>query len=321
MLALIKTHSTAECDDRKRKILKLDSHSTRGKQLKALRKILIPPISLEVKKRNGLLEFKKPTGQLLKAVLRAVDDHGTTCFASEKTLAQEVNCSERSIRTGLTALEKLGLISLSRRGKQNRYHIVWETIFEILDAQPPMEDESDLELSSENLELSSENLELSSENLELSSDISDVLSDTLNETSSEKKKRARASTPPDPYLLEICEWWNQLHSQKLVLSGVSTAPPSQAVLRAWKKINADKTQLARFQDLDALKTAIQGSDFSRPWLTLAKLMGTNSAGELIAEKLIAGCYGQHQSQPSRPSRVNMGPGVIYDPATKGKSKW
>ncbi len=65
-----------------------------------------------------------------KSVLRQIQDHdgnGGGCFASQKTLADEVGCHERTIGLAIEALTARSLITTERdkRTGTNRHRIVW----------------------------------------------------------------------------------------------------------------------------------------------------------------------------------------------------
>lgn len=97
----------------------------RGEELAILREAVLPSVKT---KRGGV------SASTLKAVLRAIDDHGRVCFASQETLAREVGISVEQCKRAVDALENtLSLIWKERkttpRGTPcNHYGIVWEEL-------------------------------------------------------------------------------------------------------------------------------------------------------------------------------------------------
>ncbi|HUT10738.1 MAG TPA: helix-turn-helix domain-containing protein [Thermoguttaceae bacterium] len=108
---------------------------SRAEQLGILRDANLPP----GKGRDGI----GVTPVVLKAVLRAIDDHGRgrACWASQETLASEVGCSIRQLRRAIEALRDLGVLIVERRlvrattsVSANHYTLVWSQL--ALLAQP-----------------------------------------------------------------------------------------------------------------------------------------------------------------------------------------
>lgn len=97
-----------------------ESKTKRGAQLFALRKLQF---------NSTTIKSKSIAGSVLKAVLRAIDDHGAICWASAATIASETCLGERSVFYALEALRTLGYISIdSRPGRTSSMVINWENI-------------------------------------------------------------------------------------------------------------------------------------------------------------------------------------------------
>lgn len=107
-------------------------------------------------------------------------------------------------------------------------------------------------------------------------------------------------------------WWNGLHVQRLVSARVETSPPSQAICRAWKRVEKSREVRELLSNRDKLETEIRASAFLRePWFRLEKLLGgKNRDGEYIARKVLEGGY-KNKAIPNGRSR--QGAGVNYDP--------
>ena len=88
----------------------------------------------------------------LKAVLRAIDDYGRgrEAFPSQKTLARNVPCSQRTICRAIQALESLGLLIIRRRwigpGARtlNHYVIVWSELALLCPRRQPASKQRDM---------------------------------------------------------------------------------------------------------------------------------------------------------------------------------
>lgn len=94
---------------------------TRADQLAALRRLKLPPISIG--QERSILPV------VVKAVLRAIDDHGEKCWASVATLAAEANIEERTAQRAIQALKSLALISsVPNAGRSNTLVINWEAV-------------------------------------------------------------------------------------------------------------------------------------------------------------------------------------------------
>ncbi len=147
--------------------------------------------------------------------------------------------------------------------------------------------------------------------------------DPLNQTQRTRPKepdprKGSAASPPAPTLGEVCDWWNGMHSRKLVGAGVDASKPSEAVQSAWKRVQKSPSLRALFQDLPSIERAVESGDFVRQagWLTLAKLLGgRNKDREFIIEKLLDGAY-----RDGNGKRARVGAGQRYDPATAGEER-
>jgi Helix-turn-helix domain len=99
---------------------RMDDKSKRGAQLFALRKLHIDPVKID---------SKTVAGSALKAVLRAIDDHGGNCWASADTIAEESCLAERTVRYAIRALRQLGYINCDfRQGRTSLISINWNAI-------------------------------------------------------------------------------------------------------------------------------------------------------------------------------------------------
>ena len=81
-----------------------ETKSIRGDQLRALRQLQLSPYVDQY--------GDKVSGAALKAVLRTIDDHGATCWASTSTIARETCLNEKTVRRCIKALASLGLLSV-----------------------------------------------------------------------------------------------------------------------------------------------------------------------------------------------------------------
>jgi hypothetical protein len=96
-----------------------DGGSIRGTQLYALRQLQLPPYV----DRYG----DKVSGAALKAVLRTIDDHGASCWASTATIARETCLNEKTVRRSIKALSALGLLAVvSKIGQSSDCKINWD---------------------------------------------------------------------------------------------------------------------------------------------------------------------------------------------------
>jgi hypothetical protein len=103
---------------------------------------------------------------------------------------------------------------------------------------------------------------------------------------------ASCASQEPPELLAWLSWWNILADSGAVLYHVTEGQPSQAVKKAWMRVQLNTTLAAPLADRDKLAEAIKASDFCRKgWFRLEKLLGgTNQDGESIAQKLLDGGY-------------------------------
>ena len=136
-----------------------------------------------------------------------------------------------------------------------------------------------------------------------------VLPSTPNTPSITKRLTSEADGH-NPELLGWIEWWNGLHTRELVSSGTSKTP-SRAVLKAWDAVQKSSELKELLSDRAAIEKAVRESDFVRGgWFRLEKVLaGKNKSGEFITRMLLDGGY----ASKSKP-KVNIGPGVNYDPA-------
>lgn len=88
-----------------------------------------------------------------------------------------------------------------------------------------------------------------------------------------------------------CRWWNDLHEEGAVSSAVNVMLPAEAVRAGVRRIGKSKELRDVLADRDRLAVAIRGSQFVKPWLRLAKVLGgKNKTGEYIAQVLVDGGY-------------------------------
>lgn len=108
------------------------------------------------------------------------------------------------------------------------------------------------------------------------------------------------STSVDQYSLlqEWCKWWNGLHAEGLVCSGVNAERPSLAVRAGWKRVLKSRELQELLGNRKRLKAAIKASKFCREgWFGLPSLFGgRNKMRELFVEKLIQGRYSDGAKQ-------------------------
>lgn len=124
---------------------------------------------------------------------------------------------------------------------------------------------------------------------------------------------ASAAAPLDPALIEYCDWWNQLHDEGLVKARVQSGSPSDAIQKAWKKIQKEKTVREALERRDDIQTQLSQSSFAKRagWLTAVKLLGgKNKDGEVIVLKLLDGGFADDQ-----PVAV-VSSGTRFDPNAK-----
>ncbi|WP_162006859.1 helix-turn-helix domain-containing protein [Roseimaritima sediminicola] len=93
----------------------------RGQQLFALRKLVLDAFT----EPSG----SKVSGAAMKAVLRAIDDHGAKCWASITTIATETCQGEKTVRRAVKALESMGLVTVTpNAGQTSILEINWKAI-------------------------------------------------------------------------------------------------------------------------------------------------------------------------------------------------
>lgn len=88
--------------------------TTRGDQLRLLRRAVLTDVT-----DRGV------SACALKAVLRTIDDHGSTCFLSLETIAWEANVSVRTARRAVQNLAARGLVEVRPGRRCNGYQINW----------------------------------------------------------------------------------------------------------------------------------------------------------------------------------------------------
>lgn len=64
----------------------------------------------------------------LKAMLRAIDDFGVVCTASQQTIAESADCDLTHVKRCLRALKQLGLLAEVRRSRGVEYRIVFSEL-------------------------------------------------------------------------------------------------------------------------------------------------------------------------------------------------
>ncbi len=100
----------------------------RLRQLKALRALRIDSLAVNGRNISGLV---------LKAVLRAIDDHGSRCWASAATIADEICGDDRSVRRAIKALCEAGLISIAaKQGSSSSICINWDAVEKLSNPGP-----------------------------------------------------------------------------------------------------------------------------------------------------------------------------------------
>ncbi|MCR9206613.1 MAG: hypothetical protein NXI28_00175 [bacterium] len=128
-----------------------------------------------------------------------------------------------------------------------------------------------------------------------------------------KGKASGDAATIDPALIDYCDWWNQLHDEGLVKARVQSGSPSDAIQKAWKKIQKDKTVREALERRDDIQTQLSQSSFAKRagWLTAVKLLGgKNKDGEVIVLKLLEGSYAE-----DKPAAV-VSSGTRFDPNAK-----
>ena len=94
--------------------------SDRGQQLMALRHLQLA---------NLTASGQRVSAGVAKAVLRAIDDHGAQCWASQETLARETCFDRQSVRRAIAALESAGLLTVTQRvGASSVITINWGAV-------------------------------------------------------------------------------------------------------------------------------------------------------------------------------------------------
>jgi hypothetical protein len=117
---------------------KASSKEQRGEQLLALRRLQIP---------NFVADGTTVSGSMSKSVLRCIDDHGPSCWASVETIASETMLSERTVRRACKALEHMGLVIADHRlGRTSVYEINWKQIQKTPDVTTGVEMNSTLDV-------------------------------------------------------------------------------------------------------------------------------------------------------------------------------
>ena len=101
---------------------------TRADQLGLLTDVVIPKQAREVPRHKVVSPL------LAKAVLIAIDKAGRSCWLSQKTMAERVNCSVRSIVNAIARLMELGLVT-KVRGTTNEHRIVWTEVEQLVRVQ------------------------------------------------------------------------------------------------------------------------------------------------------------------------------------------
>jgi hypothetical protein len=86
----------------------------------ALRKIMVPDCEVDGRTVSGLS---------MKMVLRTIDDHGGTCWASHGEIAREANVCAKTVQRAIKGLLKLNMITADQRPRTTDiYRIQWESI-------------------------------------------------------------------------------------------------------------------------------------------------------------------------------------------------
>ena len=264
--------------------------SDRGEQLLALRNLQIPKC-----------DVRKLSSVVCKSIMRCIDDHGSTCWASQAKIASEANTSVRSVIKALDHLEDLGLISkkVDRSHKTDTYVIVWERVRYATVAD--MKEQSGMQLEQSGMQLESISY----------ATVADKARRSVIETRKKRDFRATVVAASDSQLSEWITFWNGLKAQNLVSSGASLKP-SKGVIAGWKRVARAKELQELLSDKAAIERQIRLSEFCRgAWFSLEKLLGaTNKSGAYIVQVLMAGGYIQSSGKTKT---VNQGPGVNFDP--------
>lgn len=124
------------------------------------------------------------------------------------------------------------------------------------------------------------------------------------EDKSKKKEERSGSSDPARFdqIKRVCQWWNTLKTEGLVLAGVDEINPSKEIRSAWNRVQRDSRLRDAFKDLGRLRDAVRGSPFvqNAGWFTLVKLMGAkNRSGEVIVLRLLEDGYADTE-QPQEP---------------------
>jgi hypothetical protein len=136
-------------------------------------------------------------------------------------------------------------------------------------------------------------------------------------TGQNKEEDAPADAGCPSGLRPWLEWWNGLRAESLVPCGVDVEAPSQAIVKAWGRVEKSAQLRKMLADRAAIESQIRGSPFvwSSGWFRLERLFGGNNKdGELILRKLLDGGYRQE-----KPTANTIGAGQKYNP--QGELKW
>lgn len=125
-----------------------------------------------------------------------------------------------------------------------------------------------------------------------------VTEPNLAEPSRTKPSQTLSSPQGDGQLLEWIDWWNDLRAEGLVPHGVDRSPPSQAVVKAWKRSQSAKDLVPLLSDRPRIEAEIRASPFCQEdWFRLEKLLGgKNQDQEWIIRKLLDGGYRGRKSK-------------------------
>ncbi len=142
-----------------------------------------------------------------------------------------------------------------------------------------------------------------------------------NKTEDQRAEPPIGSVCGDKELREWLVWWNSLRRNEppMVPCGANENEPSQAILKAWKRVSRDAELRKLVTDRDAIEREIRASSFVKGagWFRPEKVLaGKNQDGEWMVKKLLEGGYrdGTKTSRgndDSRNDRAARGRGSLF----------
>lgn len=142
-----------------------------------------------------------------------------------------------------------------------------------------------------------------------------------NKTEDHDAQPPIGSVSVDEELREWLVWWNSLRRNEppVVPCGANENEPSQAILKAWKRVSRDAELRKLVTDRDAIEREIRASSFVKGagWFRPEKVLaGKNQDGEWMVKKLLEGGYRDGARNPkvnddSRNDRAVAGRGSLF----------